>query len=251
MRTGPRNPFLADSESPIAHGRCDQQDNSAITGPAGPTEILTTDDVQHAWIGPGHFGSLISGRYPDGERVIWSKGREQIAKLDYETLEVLATLPVGDRPVAAIDDLRRGIAGLDDLRGQEALDYAIVLAMQYMTGVDGVYALLDHEHTLFLGRKTDAVAYAETHPTNRSSPIVEQARWDKPEHIEGFFVGDQAVKIHPAEAAQALHADDFAGAVPRPRAHGGFAQFSERIQRMLGYSLYARWVPSTVATPSA
>lgn len=189
MQAGPRNPFLADSESPIAHGRCDQQDNSTIAGPYGPTESLTAGDVQHAWIGPGHFGSLISGRYPDGQRVIWSNGREQIAKLDYETLEVLATLPVGDQAVASIDDLRAGIAGLDDLRGQDALDHAIVLAMQYMTGVDGVYALLDHEHTLFLGRKTGAVAYAETDPTDRSSPIVEQARWDKPEHIEGFFVG--------------------------------------------------------------
>ena len=187
--TGPRNPFLADSTNPIAHGRCDQQDNTVIAGPSGPTEVLGESDLQHSWIGPGHFGSLISSPYSDGKRVIWSNGREQIAKLDYDTLEVLATLPVTDQPVTQLDDLQAGVVGLDELRGQEAIDHAIVLAMNFMTGLDGVYALLDRDHTMFLGRKTGAVAYAETDPTDRSSPIVEKACWEKPDHITGFFVG--------------------------------------------------------------
>ncbi len=186
---GPRNPFLADSGNPIAHGRCDQQDNTAVAGPTGPTEVLAGADVQHAWIGPGHFGSLISSPYPDGKRVVWSNGREQIAKLDYDSLEILATLPVGDQLVTSLQDLQAGVVGLDDLRGQEALDHALGLAMRYMTGLDGVYALLDCDHTMFLGRKTGAVAYAETDPADRSSPIVERARWEKPDHIEGSFVG--------------------------------------------------------------
>jgi len=93
LNKGPRNPFLADSSNPIANGRCDQQDNQPIRGPEGPTETLSGDDIQYTWLGPGHFGSLISGPYADGKRVLWSNGREQIAKLDYDTLEVLATLP--------------------------------------------------------------------------------------------------------------------------------------------------------------
>jgi ectoine hydroxylase-related dioxygenase (phytanoyl-CoA dioxygenase family) len=40
----------------------------------------------------------------------------------------------------------------------------------------------------------------------------------------GFLLSSvQAVNIHPGESAQALHADDFAGATPRPRAPGGFS----------------------------
>ena len=40
MRSGPRNPFLADSGNAMAHGRCDQQDNTPGPGPEGPTEVL-------------------------------------------------------------------------------------------------------------------------------------------------------------------------------------------------------------------
>lgn len=43
MALGPRNPYLADSEYPIAHGRCDQQDNTVVAGPVGPTEVLGAD----------------------------------------------------------------------------------------------------------------------------------------------------------------------------------------------------------------
>ena len=93
MRSGPRNPFLADSGNAMAHGRCDQQDNTPGRGPEGASEVLGPADIQYAPLGPGHFGGLISGFYPDGRRVIWSNGRQTIAKLDYDTLEVLATLP--------------------------------------------------------------------------------------------------------------------------------------------------------------
>ena len=97
MNIGPRNPYLADSGYPIAHGRCDQQDNTSVRGPVGPTASLGPSEMQYAWLGPGHFGGLISSPYPDGRRVIWSNGRETIAKLDYDTLEVLATIPVSRR----------------------------------------------------------------------------------------------------------------------------------------------------------
>ena len=189
MRAGPANPFLAASGYAIAHGRCDQQDNSPLAGPTGPSETLTSDDLQHAWLGAGHFGGMISSPYPDGRRVIWSNGRDRIAKLDYDTLDILATLDLADGPLTSLDDMQAAIGGLDRLRGAEALDHAIVLAMTHMTGVDGVYALVDRENTLFLGRKTGALAYGETDPTDPSSPIVELRRWDKPNHIEGSFVG--------------------------------------------------------------
>ena len=183
---GPRNPFLADSGYPIAHGRCDQQDNSPLAGPTGSTEA---GERQYTWLGPGHFGSLISGPYADGRRVIWSNGREQIAKLDYDTLQVMATMPVADADVTPVGDLEEALAGLDRLSGKEAVDHALGLALRYMTGLDGVYALLDRDHTLFLGRKAGAVAYNDADPADPASPIVERDRWDKPDGITGAIVG--------------------------------------------------------------
>ena len=194
MAVGYHNPYLAVSQNPIAHGRCDQQDCTTIEG-ALPTggphggETLDPGDVQHTWLGPGHFGGLISGVYPDGRRVIWSNGRERLVKLDYDTLEVLATLDVGEGDPSTREDWEAGVAGLDGLAGDEAVGHAVELASRFMTGLDGVYALLDVDHTLFLGRKTCAVAYAEVDPARRDSAIVEVARWDKPPEVEGFFVG--------------------------------------------------------------
>ena len=92
MPTPAQNPYLADSQNAMAHGRPDQQDNVPWRGPTGPTEVLSGDDLQYAWLGPCHFGGYTSSPYPDGRRVIWSNGRQTIAKLDYDTLEVLAEL---------------------------------------------------------------------------------------------------------------------------------------------------------------
>ena len=189
MSVGPRNPFLADSDYAVAHGRSDQQDNSAARGPSGPTVVLSDDDIQHTWLGPGHFGSLISGPDEHGRRVIWSNGRNQVAKLDYETLEVLATRDTGVEGALTEAECDAIVAGLDQLSGQEAIEHAMTAALTFMTGLEGVYALLDCDHTLFLGRGDGAVAYVEADPDDRRSPIVERDRWTKPAEIEGRFVG--------------------------------------------------------------
>jgi hypothetical protein len=186
---GPRNPFLADSGYAIAHGRCDQQDNSPVRGPTGPTAVLRPNDLRYAAIGPGHFGELISSPYPDGRRVIWSNGRQQIVKLDYETLEVLASRPTGVEPITPDDELRAAADALDTLDGAPALEHAVGLALRFLTGLDGVYSLLDCDHTLYVGTKTAVVAYGEADPSDRTSPIVERGRWPKPPQITGTFVG--------------------------------------------------------------
>jgi hypothetical protein len=172
----------------MAHGRCDQQDNAPVAGPNGPTRVLTDDDLSYVSLGPGHFGGLISSPYPDGRRVIWSNGRQQIVKLDYDTLEILACYPIPGETVTPAPDLDAAARALDELSGEAAIAHAIDLTLQFMTGLDGVYAVLDCENTLFLGRKAGAVAYADD-PSDRSSPIVEKARWDKPAQLEGLFVG--------------------------------------------------------------
>ena len=189
MRVGPANPFLADSVHAIAHARCDQQDSSAQHGPSGPSRTLTDDERQYTWLGPGHFGGCISAEYGNGRRVIWSNGRRSIVKLDHDTLDVLARLPVGDETELTEQEMRDAIAGLDDLSGQDAIGHAVGLALGFMTGLDGVYSLLDCDHTLFLGRKDGVVAYTETDAGDPASPIVERNRWERPSHIDGSFVG--------------------------------------------------------------
>ncbi|MCY3637341.1 MAG: hypothetical protein OXH23_17205, partial [bacterium] len=142
MNHAPANPYLAASSYAIAHGRCDQQDNVPWRGPEGPTETLDeATDIQYAWLGPCHFGHLISGPYPDGRRVVWSNGRQNIAKLDYETLAMLADHEiVGGEGRTPIEDLEVNLLGLDKKDGWDAVEHAIELSMKFMTGIDGVYA---------------------------------------------------------------------------------------------------------------
>ena len=189
MNIGPRNPFLADSGYPIAHGRCDQQDNTALAGPSGPTETLPPDAIQYSWVGSGHFGGCTSGPYADGRRVIWSNGRQNIVKFDYDTLEILATLPIGDLPATPLAELEDHVGKLDSLRDHDAIVHAITLALNFLVGLDGVYSLLDCDHTLFVGRQGGVVAFGDTDPDDPASPIIERGYWDKPAHIEGSIVG--------------------------------------------------------------
>ena len=190
MQSGPRNPFLADSSYALAHGRCDQQDNVPWRGPEGPTETLADDDIQYSWLGPCHFGGIISSPYPDGRRVVWSNGRQNIVKLDYETLEVLADHEiVGGEGRTPIAELEENLVGLDEKEGWDAVEHAIDLSMRFMTGLDGVYALVDRDNTLFLGRTDHAVAYVEADSNDPASEIQERDRWYKPDHIGGSFVG--------------------------------------------------------------
>ena len=187
--SGPRNPFLADSGYAIAHGRCDQQDNTPGRGPQGPTRVLGSDDIQYSALGPGHFGGLISSRYPNGRRVIWSNGRQSIVKLDYDTLRVLAETPVSTEPAVGTDEMEELADGLDSLEGEAAVAHAIGIAARFLTGLDGVYSLLDCDNTLFLGRSDHAVAYVEADRSDPASQIVERDRWYRPDGIDGRFVG--------------------------------------------------------------
>jgi len=120
---------------------------------------------------------------------VWSNGRQNIAKLDYDTLEVLATLPTGTEPITDHAELATLEAGLDDLDGDDVVAHAISIALRFMTGLDGIYSLLDCDHTLFLGRKDHAAAYVEVDPSDPASAMVERDRWYRPDGIDGHFVG--------------------------------------------------------------
>ena len=189
--TPPSNPYLADSIVPIPHGDSAQSDSVSLAGPTGPTLALEAEDLSYQHLGPGHFGVAISPKYPDGRRVIWSNGGDRISKLDYDTLAVLAeyTLPGKTLLDAATADAE--IAQLDGLQG-EALALAlqgVMLAAKYLTGLAGVYYLLDVDNTLFVGGPKSILAYRDTDPSDPTSPIELAAEFLLPSDVGGVFVG--------------------------------------------------------------
>ena len=52
-----------------------------------------------------------------------------------------------------VEEMMELTDGLDSLEDWPAIEHAIGISMRFLTGLDGVYALLDQDNTLFLGRK--------------------------------------------------------------------------------------------------
>jgi hypothetical protein len=183
------NSLLADSAVPIAHGDTAQTDWSPIAGPDGPSKELGGDDLTYQHLGPAHFGIAISPEYPDGERVIWSNGGDRISKLDYDTLDVLAELPVGDGQLHTEEQADEEIASLDDTEGLERAEAGLTLATQYLVGLSDIYYLLDADNTLFVGGSERIAAYQDTDPSDPTSAIELRDEWQSPDDIGGNFVG--------------------------------------------------------------
>ncbi|MCD9624677.1 hypothetical protein [Rhabdothermincola salaria] len=185
----PVNPFLADSVVPIGHFDSAQTDSMTVAGPTGPTATLSPDELTYTHLGPAHFGLAISPTYPDGRRVIWSNGGDRISKLDAETLEVLAELPLPDKEPVTSEMADAHIAELDGLEGRALADAGIGLAAQYLTGLSGVYYLLDRDNTLFVGGAESILAYRDVDPDDPASPIELAATFARPAEVTGSFAG--------------------------------------------------------------
>jgi len=186
----PRNPFLAASYCPIGHCSSSQQDSFATPGPRSTTRELSPGEIDYAPVGQLHMSPATSGPYPDGGRVIWSNGVDRIAKVDYESFEVLAEyfFPDVDRTteeeaeehIARVNRDNDGICGV-----WNALRYAMTLG-----GLSGLYTLLDVDHTYFIGSRDGVIsAYGEADPSDRASPIVGLREYQLPAEIEGSMVG--------------------------------------------------------------
>jgi hypothetical protein len=188
MRLAPRNPFLADSESSMAHNDPAQQDAVEIVGPTGPTDSVA-HRITYAPVGPGCFGSAVSSPYADGRRVLWTNPRGRIVKLDYGTREVLAELELEVGPDYDFDAHEAAITGLDDLIGMDAVMHAATLSGTYMIGVTGVYYVLDCDNTYFIGYQDHVMAFGDSIEGDPDSPIAVRARFERPVHVTGAFVG--------------------------------------------------------------
>jgi len=197
----PKNPFLADSNYGIPHGDSAQQDSTKLAGPMGPTKTLTDAERNYQQIGPGHFGIYISSNYEDCSRVLWSNGADRIVKLDHDTFEVLAELPLDpdDFPAATDEEIDAAIEALDSNDCDEGIgsescqtliNQSTVLAAQYLQGISGVYAMLDLDNTLYVGGSDRVTAYGEVEPGNPSSPIEIKGIWPQEGNLSDIVPGD-------------------------------------------------------------
>lgn len=184
----PKNAFLADSIYAIPHGNAAQQDSTSLAGPVGPTKTLTDDERNYRQIGPGHFGIYISSSYDDCSRVLWTNGADRIAKLDHETFEVIAELPLDpdNFPAATDEEIDESIEELDSNNCNEGIDSqscqdligdSKALAARYLRGLSGVYAQLDKDNTLYVGGSDRVTAYGEVDPGDPASSIEIKRIW--------------------------------------------------------------------------
>lgn len=186
----PRNSFLAASNCAIGHCSPAQQDSYAVLGPAGPTRALSPSEIDFAPLGQLHMSPAISGRYPNGQRVIWSNGVDRIAKVDYDSFEVLSEyfFPGVDRTSQA--DAERYLERINK-RHDGVL--GVVNAMRYAStlgGMAGIYTLLDVNHNYYIGARDGTLnAYAELDPADPTSSIARVRSFQLPDHVTGTMVG--------------------------------------------------------------
>ena len=64
------------------------------------------------------------------------------------------------------------------------------MALRYLTGIDGVYAMLDKDNALYVGGSQKVVAYGDAEEGNPDSEIVVKRTWDIPD--DGSVPGDLA-----------------------------------------------------------
>lgn len=188
--TPPRNPFLADSAYPIPHHNSAQVDSTTVRGPSMRTRSLREDEIEYAPVGPAHFGSLISGRYPGGQRVIWSSSHENVVKLDYDTFKVLATLSKTDRPPLTPSEANSVAQQLHAGTSGERLKFAIsVVPRLLVPDLSSVYVLLDRDGNYYVGNEHGLTVYGDARPGDPSSPIAVRRTWQLPAEISGGLVG--------------------------------------------------------------
>ena len=231
----PANPFLADSVVAIPHFDSAQTDSLAVAGPTGPTETLTAAQLTYQHLGPAHFGITISPTYDNGKRVIWSNGGDRISKLDYDSLDVLAELPIPGKTPMAAAEADQSIATLDGLSGVALATQGVGYAAKYLAGVAGVYYLLDKDNTLFVGGSDSIIAYHDVDPRDPTSPIEVRSEFARPPEVGGSFTGanitfDGQIVMVTTEGWVVLVARDFSTykALQLPGAEAAPAHNAER-----------------------
>jgi hypothetical protein len=148
----PRNSYLADSVLSVFHVNSGQTGASPIPGPVSKTRQIKDADIIWKKIGPGDGYSIqYSGVYPNGKRVGWFGGSQQLLKLDADTLDTISIYVLNKGKFYSPEEIERLIAKADKLKGQAMLDVLVpVMSKGIELGVQSGYRLLDKDNNLFI-----------------------------------------------------------------------------------------------------
>jgi hypothetical protein len=161
-----------------------------VAGPLDRTRKLAPDEIDYVHLGPGHFGPIISGPYPDGRRVIWSNGLNGVTKMDHETFKVLAHLPSSNPAVFDEARANAAIAAFDKSNDGVGAVARAVREIRMFKQLAGVYTLVDRDNRFFVGLKSGAIAaYGDEIEGRPESPIQLKGTYPLPAGITGSLIG--------------------------------------------------------------
>lgn len=183
----PKNPFLADSNIAMVHCNSAQTDSVVDAGPIGPTRALTSDDMRYHDLGMFNLLYLISGKYSDGKRVVWTNGSQFMTKLDYDSFDVISSLrmpgPDHNDNLSHEDFIKTFDSDVPFEKKWEAAKKS------GFPPVDGVYTLVDKDNQFVVGGKGFVRIYGDAVPGDRLSGIAVRGQWDQPKEITGASMG--------------------------------------------------------------
>jgi len=153
----PANPYLADSPWSMTHRNPYCQASSPYPGPdigiSGKDYITGT---------PGCITMPISGKYPDGSRVVWGNNLTHVFKLSTK-----------DKLLAEIDKIKKG-SNDDDEKGLVE------------SAVSGAYTLVDKDGVFFVPDMTRIFAYCDVTAGDPASKIMVRNVYSIPqEYLKG------------------------------------------------------------------
>jgi hypothetical protein len=179
----PRNPYLADSAYPVAHG---YGDLAPFPGPEGPSRRLQPDEIIWKKVGPiNGYAPIFSNPYPNGKRVIWVGGYDRVAKLDADTLDILTTHGLGGNTYFGEEEIERHINRMDAMNDEEVARYEQQLWRIPYRSVQSAYRMISSDNELYMPyRASDGGialrVYGDSDPADPASDIVLKREWKVP-----------------------------------------------------------------------
>jgi hypothetical protein len=164
-------------------------DWTPVPGPAVAGHRLTAGEIETQTTGPGHLAGIVSSPYPGGKRVIWSNSQYDVIKMDYDTLRVLATYKLGNRPAFTEADAEKITAGLKTGSLVDRLKFAGMTERQAMPkDLATVYTMADRDGRYLVGSTRGISAYRDAVAGDPASAIVKQQSWTIPDSVPGAVV---------------------------------------------------------------
>ena len=149
------------------------------------------EDVSYQFLGPAHFTMTASPEYPDGSRVYWSQGGDRLVKVDYDSFEVVATLPLNDRRWSEAE-AESTVENLETAPPEEqpALAVGLLAELFIKTNIlSSSYSVLDSQNQLYIGAPRGLVKYGDEDPADPASAIVASGSMTLPDTVTGTLVG--------------------------------------------------------------